>query len=257
MTLHKYVHPILKDIHFGCCFKWLLILGWKYVDGAVGLYSSLPANKQDRPPWGGLIGCKFKKMRIGDNMEDHFVFENRKRDKRAFWISELNPLIWTVKILELRLGQKNELLAMYLQLILCSEKFRNFKDGIHTEKGFRIDGSDITVLDLESKGGSMDEYEKFLALATGDKFNVPTLKSDLILKHVEGSKKRKVNGESNQPAQCVIKKCRKEVVEDARNAEIEDEGGVEKAYVEKFIWRGDLSIDILNILPFVKYCENT
>ena len=88
-----------------------VILGWKYVDGSLGLYSSQPASKQERFPWGGVIECKFKRVKKGLNLEDHFAFENRGREKRYFWLKELNPPLWSLNsftsmILELRAQKK-------------------------------------------------------------------------------------------------------------------------------------------------------
>ena len=122
-----------------------LQIGWKFVDGSVGFFSSATKNKKDKHPWGQVINCSFKVMNE-DEPTGRFVLENRGREKRGFRTNELLPSLWeinefTSKLLELRTEGKSELLAMYFQLLLHSKKFHEHRKGFHDELGFNICGS--------------------------------------------------------------------------------------------------------------------
>ena len=237
-----------------------LDIGWKYVDGSIGLFSADPKNKTNRRAWGRIIGCKMKQVVQSGESQECYIFENKGRERKGFKYDELNPTLWkmcdfSAKLLELRSEQKKNLISLYLHLMVHSNKFSEHRDGVHDSLGFAENGSGVTVDEIIQNDGSLEEYQEFLAKALGDQVKVES--ENDIIRSAEGSRKGKA-GEPNQTQtntldmMVKVKRSRKEQIEDLKTAEIEDSNGVEKSYIGKFIGREDINIDQLTVSESVK-----
>ena len=68
--------PVIASVANG---SMQIQLGWRFVDGAVGFFSSAAKNKRDKHSWGEVINCSLKVTNIIDEPEGRFLFENRGR----------------------------------------------------------------------------------------------------------------------------------------------------------------------------------
>ena len=170
-----------------------LHLGWKYADNRVGFWSNSPKSSKSRPAWGNVIGCQFKNTK-NDQGEygDYLVFQNR-REKKAFKVKEINPALWemnlfTQKLIDMKKEGRFELMALYLSLLVKAKTFSQNQEGVHTEDGFRLDGTDVKLEDIVKKGGSLEELRGFVENAAKCCMNVSGLKE--VMEKVEGGKRK-------------------------------------------------------------------
>ena len=234
------VTSVEKDVHE-------VHLGWKYSDNSVGFYSNSSKGSRTRPPWGKVIDCRFKCIRetLGQAW-DHLIFHNGV-EKKAFKLTEFNPTLWginmlTSKILEMRAAGKNELLALYLSLLPQTHSFSQFRDGVHDHMGFKVDKSGIVIQDLESRQGSLDDFEDFVSKARQSCINVGSLKQ--VMEKVEGGTRKRKRCDLPEPVP-VIKRSKAEKVEEAKQTEMKDKNGIEKSYVQNYIGRAEVPLDQL------------
>ena len=234
-------------------------LAWKYADNSVGFYSNSSKNSRTRPPWGKVVGCRFKSIRDDQGQAwDHLVFSNGV-EKKAFKLTEFNPTLWginviTSKILEMRSAGKNELLALYLSLLPQAHSFSQFKDGVHDQMGFKVDKSGIVIQDLESRQGSLDDWKDFVSKARQSCINVGSLKQ--VMEKVEGGTRKRKRCDLSEPDP-VIKRSKAEKVEEAKETEMKDENGIEKSYVQNYIGRAEVPLDHLVYSKKVKLPINS
>ena len=236
-----------------------LHVGWKYCDNSVGLYSSSPKGSSSRPAWGKVLECQFKNYSDDQGVQwGHLKLKvgNWSKQKRAFKLAEFNPSLWemnslTSKILELRLEGKDELLALYLDLLVHARSFFHHDQDVHDENGFRKDEGGIKVEDLEEKGGTLEDFEEFVQKAMESSLKVSSLNK--VMERVEGgTKKRKDTDE----VATGVKKSRSEKVEDAKQAEAIDKDGVEQSFIGKYLGRAEVPLENLFSSSKVKLTVN-
>ena len=107
--------PILVDVKG----TMELNIGWKYSDGAIGLFSDTGSKSKTRPPWGNIIDCSLQTLKNKRNeTNDYMMFQNRAYQKKAFKCIEMNPVLsgvndFTSCVVEMRSGGRENVLASY------------------------------------------------------------------------------------------------------------------------------------------------
>ena len=222
-------------------------LGYRYYDQTISLYSTAPASSPRKLPWGAIRNCELKQnVKNGKGEEgDYFQFENERGEKRMFKIQMMNPLLWgindfTQKVAGLRVGHKEEAIGMYLTKMNTSQGFFLHRAEIHDEWGFEIKNRESQVEDMEKINGDLDEYKEFVLAAQNSALKVD--KRVDCLKQIS-TKPSDVKGSDEVKA----KKSKCEVIEEAKQAEIDDETGIEKIFSSNYFGRAFVSIDNLSV----------
>ena len=220
-------------------------LCWRYSDTSIGLFSSADKRSPSRPAWDYVKECALKKQKNAKGEEhDYFVFRNRRHEQRGFRADEVNPVLWalndfTSKIIDMRTKSEEKLLTMYLSLLVNSENFRTELEDLHDPDGFRLDGTGISVIDLEGVGGTLQLLREFAEKAV--KCCVDVVQRRDILEIVEGGRAKKGDGPSK------VKKSKVERVMDDREEELAAKDGIEKTYVDQYLGRADVHIKNLKV----------
>ena len=212
-------------------------LGWRYYDQTISLYSTAPANTPRKLPWGAIRNCELKQnMKNGKGQEgDYFHFENERGEKRLFKIQMMNPLVWgindfTQQVAGLRVGQKEEAIGMYLNKMNTSQGFFLHRSDIHDEWGFEIKNYDSQLEDLEKKNGNLDEYKDFVLAAQTSALKVG--KRVDVLKEISTKA-----SDAKASDEVKVKKPKNEVIEEAKQSEIDDDTGIETTFTKQLFWK--------------------
>ena len=148
-----------------------LHIGWKYSDGSIGLYSDAGSRSKSRPPWGYVIDCSLQTPTNKRNeTSDYMLFQNRAYQKKAYKCNEMNPVLsgvndFTTCIVGMRSEGRENILAMFLSLMVKSKDFSFHKDGVHDEYGVNLDKTGVTEETLNEQGSNIGELASFVNLA--------------------------------------------------------------------------------------------
>ena len=236
-------------------------IGYKTSSGVVGGYSSSPQNARVKIPWGPPTKCDFNIRRSGDEVVKEFKFFNRRHESASFDEVILKMLEGGVqpfsqKVTSLCVQGQKKLLSNYLTLVQSSSEFIFHREMIHDEDGFMMDGSGVSVKDLEDNGGSVTEYRDFLKLvkeSSNEVSKTGDVSLEMVRKRADGRKKRKPEGERTEPDK---KKSKTAIVNDDENFELEDSAGLEQKYMTSFIGLANIPLKNLKIPSELKSMVN-
>ena len=127
---------------------------------------------------------------------------------------------------------------------------------IHDEDGFMMDGSGVSVKDLEDNGGSVTEYRDFLKLvkeSSNEVSKTGDVSLEMVRKRADGRKKRKPEGVIAEPDK---KKSKTAIVNDDEKFELEDSAGLEQKYISSFIGLANIPLKNLKIPSELKNMVN-
>ena len=237
-------------------------IGYKSSRGVVGGYSSSPQGCSVKIPWGPPTKCVFGVRRSGDEIVREYKFTNRCHEKAAFDEAILKMLEggmndFARRVTSMCVQDKKILLGNFLSLVQFAKGFVHHRDLIHDEDGMMIDGSGVSLKDIEGNGGSLAEYRDFVKLVKESSREV--LKTeDVYLKMVrswaDGRKKRKSDSAGGtEPAK---KKSKSEVIEANEKLELEDSTGLEQKYMESIIGISSIPLDNLKVPSDLKSMVN-
>ena len=221
-------------------------IGYKYYDQSLGLFSTAASSDPCKPPWGAIRGCKFKSnvRNAKGDIADYYEMENGKGEKRLFKIAMMNPLLWgvndfTQQVTGLRVGLKEELLSVYLSLLVAAAGFSHHRPGVNDSSGFVIETRDLQIEEMEKVLGSLSELRSLISHAEGGALRVGARKevSELI----------STKPSSSDAAGPKSKMSKKEKIEVGKQDEIDDKDGVEQMLVKSYLARELISIDKLSI----------
>ena len=152
-------------------------------------------------------------------------------------------------------GQK-KLLSNYLTLVQSSSGFIFHRDMIHDEDGFMLDGSGVSVRDLEDNGGSVTEYRDFRKVVkecSNEVSKTGDVSLEMARKRADGRKKRKPEGKTTEPEK---KKSKTAILNDDEKFELEDSAGLEQKYTSSFIGLVNIPLKNLKIPSELKNMVN-
>ena len=142
-------------------------LGYKNTKGESGPFSSSPQNVTVKVPWGPPISCDFRTKRDQnkDELVNEFKFSNKRRETACFDES----LLYNIKsvtnfgqrVTSLYTKQKQKLLANYLTLLQFGKGFIYHNPLLHDADGFSLVGSGVTLVEVDSNGGTLSELRSF------------------------------------------------------------------------------------------------
>ena len=228
-----------------------LHIGWKYSDGSIGLYSDAGSKSKSRPPWGYVIDCSLQTLTNKRNeTSDYMLFKNRAYQKKAFKCNEMNSVLsgvndFTTCIVGLRSEGKENILAMFLSLMVKSKDFSFHKDGVHDVYGVNLDKTGVTEETLDEQGSNIVKMVSFVDLALKCAVRVDT-RNEAISK-LECGQKRKSS--EDIPVKAKLSKVDKVDVE--KKAELDDPAGLEVEFQQKFMGRADIPLSKLKVSPQV------
>ena len=202
-------------------------------------------------------------------MTEYFTFSNVEGQKVDFSVGILNLFTAGVKpvyqaLTQMRIEHKFDLICHYLNLVTRSKGFGLHRPDIHSLLGFRLDGAGVTEEALQQAGGSIEDYEKFVQIATSSAHDPPKRKRKGE-EHVENNNKRVKSSDDVENVAPVSMKETKvtdffakkestkltkmEEREKDFDEEINDLLGVEHAFVQGLYGRAEINIDQLSVSP--------
>jgi hypothetical protein len=224
-----------------------LNIGWKYSDGTFGLFSDTGNKSKSRPPWGNVIDCSLQTLKNKRNeTNDYMMFQNRGFQKKAFKCIEMNPVLsgvndFTSCVVEMRSGGRENVLALFLSLMVKSKQFSSHRVGVHDDNGINVDKTGVTEETLKEHGSSIEELSSFVELALKHALRVDSRNE--VMSKIESGKKRK--GSDDIPVKAKLSKVDKVV--DEMKAELDDKTGLELTFQQKFMGRADIPLSKLKV----------
>ena len=237
--------PIVVDVN-GSNLE--LHIGWKYSDGSIGLYSAAGNSSKTRPPWGCVMSCSFERRQNKRNESNYYmVIKNRAHSSCAFKCLDMNPVLsgvndFTSRLVEMRAGGREKVLAIYLDLMVKSTGFSHHKEGVHDNQGFNLDKSGLTEETLVQNEGSARELRDFLELASKCALMVHQRKD--IIESIGCDRKKRKNS-ADIPVRPKLSKMDKIVAD--RRSELLDPSGLEIAFQNKFVGRAEIPLKNLEV----------
>ena len=144
---------------------------WKFSDSSVGLYSDSPPNSKDRVPFGSIIDVRFDERSKDGNLFSYLCCSSNRSNSKyvAFKISDMLISMkinsYSLELQKLKLGKKERLMAMFLQLLVHSAGFSQHDPYSHLDDGRMISGEGIQEEDLIAAGGSVVQLRSFIEVA--------------------------------------------------------------------------------------------
>ena len=223
-----------------------LLMGWKSYDTSISFYSD-PVFKTNpvKPPWGRLVSCDWNQLNKNGELKDCYKFKNETGKKINFEIALFNALVlgvndFTQKVIAMRAGHQDKLLAKIFSALPCAEGFSQHNPEIHTSLGLVKDESWGPVLCSEEME-TLDQCVQFAKAAALD----VEKKEDALGKIGAGGKKtKKSGGGEGEPT---VKMSRVDRMDDDKMKELEDDKGVEKSFVSKYFGRADVKLENLSL----------
>ena len=122
-----------------------LSIGYKNTYGDFGEFSCSKSNSRIKIPWGTPVKCEFVLARDGEETIGEFKFTSKRRSEEKFKASLLNSLEGGVnpfskRIAAMIVNNHEELLSMYLSLLLHTVGFSMHREEIHSVQGILMDG---------------------------------------------------------------------------------------------------------------------
>ena len=144
-------------------------IGYKSAKRVVGGYSSSPQSCSVKIPWGPPTKCVFGVRRSGDEIVKEYKFNNRSHEKASFDENIFKMLVggmnnFAQRVTSMCVQDKKILLGHFLSLVQFSKGFVHHRDLIHDDDGMMIDGTGLSLKDIEEQGGSLAEYREFVKL---------------------------------------------------------------------------------------------
>ena len=215
--------------------------------GVLSPYSSCAQNVKIKTPWGPPESC-IADTNKNNGITESFLRFTRRGESVMFFLSSLYSMAESVnslsqKVQALVTAKKLDLLADFFSLLNRSVKFCKHHPEIFTVDGLRKDGLGIQEVDLQSKGGSIEELKTFIKVAVESAQVCGAEKEKTALEKM--LVKRKVTSISSikQP---------KPNAESRQSSEIQLEGGIEQKYSKSFIGNIAVNINMLEVDPSLK-----
>ena len=221
-------------------------IGYRYYDQSISLYMVPIPGSTMKKPWGPVKGCQFKpNFKNGKGVEaDYFFIENEKQGKRMFKAQMMNPLLFGINDFSkqcagLRVSNRGETLGVYMNFLNTAKGFLHHQPEVHNEWGLKLGKEAEQIEDIEKKDGTMEEYKVFVENAVSCAMNVE--KRPDILKEIS------TRSVTQTDEAGVVKRSKQQVIEGGKQEEIDDEFGVEKAFINGYLGRAMVSIDRLSV----------
>ena len=249
-----------------------LLLAYKNYRGKISFQSLTGANVQsnNRVPFGQVAKCEFYSSKNSiSEISEYFIFTNLEGQKIEFNLNFLNFLTAGVSpVNQIFQGLKTDgkflLISHYISLLVRSNGFGLHRPDLHSELGFRIDGTGITEQTLRTAEGSLEEYKSILQVALTSANNPPTRRRTQA-EASENSQVANVPSEIIDDAVPVHKKSKKitdffgqvekgkpskaEMVEQDFEEEISDPFGVEQTFAKGLFGVAEIDLDKLSVSP--------
>jgi hypothetical protein len=225
----------------------------KRSNGKIGPFSSAGSASKRRPMWEPIVKCDFKIEKKGTESKRLFQFKNVDNDTAVFRADLFNPLLvavnpFTQKCTAL-LVSNPKLLASYLSLLSCSEKYVGHNSDTHDKNGFSKGVGFSGEESLVRLGGSESEYVEFVKSAVATAADVDGVggKQSSIEKISPISKKRKVTDFFSPIEKKKLSKT--EIIEENFRGMVTDDGGLEKSVVSAYLGIEALPLEQLHVSP--------
>ena len=238
--------------------KFELNVGYKAADNTVSFVSAAKRSAQQKPPFGPPISCEYKKIKNSQGqVGDYFTFKIKSGVPLNMKANLMNNLFagetgFSRKCTSYVAQNKQGLLADYISLLSCSKGFAHYREDIYHENGTRKDGTGVTEKILQEKNGTTTEFVEFKQLAEEAAIQITKSKSEVIdtivaMNNSSGAKKRKNETDMTDPNPTKTNKSGARLR--ALRKEIDDNTGVEQAYIGSYVGRAEVPIENIEISP--------
>ena len=238
--------------------KFELNVGYKAADNTVSFVSAAKRSAQQKPPFGPPISCEYKKIKNSQGqVGDYFTFKIKSGVPLNMKANLMNNLFagetgFSRKCTSYVAQNKQGLLADYISLLSCSKGFAHYREDIYHENGTRKDGTGVTEKILQKKNGTTTEFVEFKQLAEEAAIQITKSKSEVIdtivaINNSSGAKKRKNETDMTDPNPTKTNKSGARLR--ALRKEIDDNTGVEQAYIGSYVGRAEVPIENIEISP--------
>jgi hypothetical protein len=223
----------------------------KQSSGRVGPYTAALPNSKRRDAWSPISGCEMIRLARKTEVVEYVRFKNIENLQKEFRIDLLNMFIRSSTQFDrfctkFQVDKRIHVLCIYISLLTRSCEFRGYKEELHSEDGFDLDGSGIQENNVTDSGGSLVEFLQFKTLAK--------MHAIVISDGVVGAPGDKVQSRVVQnkritdffQSSCPPKKLSKtEAVEQGFNQECSDKSGLEQRLISEYVGWGSICIDSL------------
>ena len=199
-------------------------------------------------PWGPST-CEYRVRRVENGTVKEFKFLNRRRETVCCDEMLLNNLdngdgvtAFAQRVTAMCVGDKKKLLGNYLSLLQYAENFIFHNPSLNDPDGFSFDASGVTLDEIESNGGSLDEFRKFVKVAEESATIVGSVKEGYS-EMVSNGGKRKAAEVATKP----VKMSKTATVLHNEKQELEDPDGLESKFSKSFLGAAWIPLDNISI----------
>ena len=224
-------------------------LGYKDSKNKAGPYSSSPQNMT--VPWGPSTACQYRVRKEKDDSVREFKFINKRRESVCFDEVLLNNIEngdgvtpFAQRVTSMCVGDRKKLLGNYLTLLQYAESFIYHNPALKDENGFSIDRTGVTMEEVESNGGSVEDFRSFVQIAKASAVAVESVEkgySAMMIASRGG--KRKATEEIPKP----VKLSKAAIVLNNEKRELEDPEGLECQFSKSFLGAAWVPLDNISI----------
>ena len=220
------------------------------INNQKSLYSSAPPASASRPTWAPIVDCRVVvDPKANDDTKFVYSFVNLDNEVKPFSVELFNPLMhetnpFTQTCAGLIVERKVNLIGHYFALTSRSEGFCTHTESYDNHGFSTTDPCGLKIEDLVNEGGSLEDLQRFQALAKEHAFvfdKGPTGERDLRLSSLN---KRKITDFFKTPPN---KMTKKDKIENSFREEMEDEIGLEVKLKNSFVNFKMVSIDRLKV----------
>ena len=228
-------------------------LGYKYADSSVTFFSAAGRSAEGlKPPWDPPVSCQYVVAQRSGVEKEFFKFLSAKGDNQHMPVKTLNNLFagesdFSRRCTRMIIDSNKELLGLYMTLLPHSKGFSHHRPDLHNDLGMRLDGKGITVNSILEKGGAIEEFVEFKSMAEKAAFKVTQSRTDALtaIEDLRKCKKRKNAAEGGGSMSGKVTKGQAKL--NAQMSEINEESGVERAFIDSYVGRCDVKIENISV----------
>ena len=123
-------------------------------------------------PWGPSTACQYRVRKEKDDSVREFKFTNKRRESVCFDEVLLNNIEngdgvtpFAQRVTSMCVGDRKKLLGNYLTLLQYAESFIYHNPALKDENGFSIDRTGVTMEEVESNGGSVEDFRSVVQMS--------------------------------------------------------------------------------------------
>ena len=226
-------------------------LGYKDTKNKAGPYSSSPHNMAVKLPWGPSTACQYRVRKDKDGPVKEFKFSNKRRESVCFDEVLLNNIDngdgvtpFAQRVTSMCVGDRKKLLGNYLTLLQYAESFIYHNPALNDENGFAVDLTGVTMEEVESNGGSVEDFRSFVQIAKASAVAVESVEKGYSAMMVAPrGVKRKATEEMLKPA----KLSKAAIVLNNEKRELEDPEGLECQFSKSFLGAAWVPLDNISV----------